>query len=97
VPWAFHLHEATYLFAIAHNNVIDLISILAKAPQTIIDAILVSDIQETPLWLSEQARVILDCISLSRSVYDTKHFLEMSLQQLLREICSQHHHSTNNS
>jgi hypothetical protein len=83
----FGWYHVAYLLTIAHNNVINIL-FLAEIRQTFIDTILVSDIQETPLWLSEQARVILDRISFGGSVDNTKHLLEVSLQKLAREAVS---------
>lgn len=71
--------NTTRLFAITNNDIIHVIA-TAKVRQPLFNAILVHDIQETPLWTTEYARVVLNRFPFSRRINNTEHFLEMLLQ-----------------
>lgn len=64
------------------DNVID---IIWGAPlcQVIVDSANIVDVQETALRLSEESRIILDCIALCWGVNDREHLFEVVLDQLL--------------
>jgi hypothetical protein len=76
------MHIYNYLFSITDDDIINIL-LGPKLSEILIKVILVIDIQETPLWLPEQPRVILNRISFSRRVYHAKHLLEMGLHELL--------------
>lgn len=45
-------------------------------------SVLILDVEEAAIGLTEESREVLDSIALCRSVYDAKHFLQMILDQL---------------
>lgn len=71
----------SYLLAVTDDYVVNILS-PAKVRQTVVNRVLIIDVQETTLRFPEESRVILNGITLCRRVDDTEHFLEVCLQQL---------------
>lgn len=73
--------ECIYLFAVTDDNQVNIIS-LTPASKGCIDSIRVVDVKETTRWLAEEARIILDSLTLGWGIYYAKHLLEVILKQL---------------
>lgn len=76
------MHMYNYLFSITDDDIINIL-LSPKPSEVLVKVILVIDIQETPLRLPEQPRVILNRFSFSGRVYHAKHLPEMGLHELL--------------
>lgn len=62
----------------------DVVNVVRSSPlrEVAMNQVLLVDVEIAPFRPSEEPRVILDRIALSRSVYHTEHFLQMLLEQL---------------
>ncbi len=62
----------------------DVVDIFRGSPlgQVIINAANVIDVQETALWLAEEPRIVLNCVSFCGCIDDGEHFFKMVLDQL---------------
>ena len=68
----------------------DIVDIFRTSPlgQVIINSANVIDVQITALWLAEEARIVLDCVSFCWCVDNGEHLFQVVLDQLIevREI-----------
>lgn len=67
-----------YLFAIADNNVVDLLT-AAKVGETFFNGVLIIDVQKAALWPPEQPGVILDGVTFGWGIDDAEHLFQVSL------------------
>lgn len=74
----FLISRLSHLFSVTDNDIINIFP-ASEIRQTLINRILIPDVQEAPLGLSEQPGVILDGITFGGSVDDREHLFEVSL------------------
>lgn len=68
----------THLLAITDHYVVNLCSV-TKIGETFLNPMLCFDVEKTPFWSSEQARIILDCVTLGWGIYDAEHLFQVGL------------------
>lgn len=71
----------TNLFTITDHDIIHILP-PSKIRQTLVDPILIRDIQKAPFGSSKQSRVILYSIAFGRGINHAEHLFEVVLQQL---------------
>lgn len=71
----------SHLFPVADDNVVDLVP-PRETGEGFVDHVRLVYVEETAFWLPEQTGVVLDGVGFCRGVDDTKHLLQVRLQEL---------------